>query len=331
MLRIGIIGAGTMGGMHADCYSELPNAEVVAVADSRIEAAKAVADKHSAQAFASGDEVIALEDVDIVDICLPTPFHKENVLKVADARKHVFCEKPIARTMEDGREMLAACEEAGVKFMVGHVLRYFHEFVAAKRLIDSGAIGNPAVVRTTRAAGHPQGWSNWYANMEMAGGVILDMIIHDFDFLRWCFGEVERVYARGLAYSGIPGVDYALVTIRFKSGTIAHVEGSWAHPPGFFVKLEVAGNGGLFEFDSRTASPLRVATKVAKGAGGGVEVPQNPVNESPYTMELRHFLQCVEKDEEPEVTGEDALRALEIALGALGSIKTGMPVQLPLT
>ena len=330
MLKVGIIGAGTMGGMHADCYSEIPDAEVVAIADSRLEVAQSVAGKHSAQAFAHGDEVMDMEGVDIVDICLPTPFHKENVLKAAAAGKHVFCEKPIARNMEDGREIIAACKEAGVKFMVGHVLRYFHEFAAAKKLIDSGAIGKPAMVRTTRAAGHPQGWSNWYASMEMAGGVVLDMIIHDFDFLRWCFGEVERIYAKGLAYSGIPGVDYALVTIKFRSGTIAHVEGSWAHPPGFFVKLEVAGDGGLFDFDSRTASPLIVAKKVAEGAGGGVEVPQNPVNVSPYTMELAHFVQSVLEDREPEVTGEDALRALEIALGTLKSIKTGMPVQLPL-
>jgi len=331
LLKIGIIGAGTMGGMHADCYSEIPNAEVVAIADSRVEAAKGVADKYSARAFASGDEIIAMEDVDIVDICLPTPYHKENILKVAAAGKHVFCEKPIARNMDDGREIIAACKEAGVRFMVGHVLRYFHEFVAAKKLIESGAVGKPAMVRATRAAGHPQGWSNWYANLQMAGGVVLDLMIHDFDFLRWCFGEVERVYAKGLAYSGIVGADYALVTIRFKSGTIAHVEGSWAHPPGFFVKLEVAGDGGLFEFDSRTASPLQVAMKAAKDTGGGVEVPQNPVNESPYTMELRHFIQSVEEDREPEVTGEDALSALEIALAALKSIETGTPVQFPLT
>jgi predicted dehydrogenase len=214
--------------------------------------------------------------------------------------------------------------------MVGHVLRYFHEFVAAKKLIDGGAVGKPVMVRATRAAGHPQGWSNWYADMQMAGGVVLDLMIHDFDFLRWCFGDVERIYAKGLAYANIPGVDYALTTIRFKNGTIAHLEGSWAHPPGFFVKLEVAGDGGLFEFDSRTASPLKVEKKIKEGAGGGVEVPQNPVIESPYTMELRHFIECVEADKDPDVTGEDALRALEISLGTLESIKTGVPVQLPL-
>jgi UDP-N-acetylglucosamine 3-dehydrogenase len=330
MLKIGIIGAGTMGGMHADCYSQFPNVKVAAIADTRIDAAKLIADKYSAQAFANGDELLALKDLDIVDICLPTPYHKENVLKAAAAKKHVFCEKPIARNMADGKEMIEACNKAGVKFMVGHVLRYFHEFVAAKRLIESGAIGKPAIVRATRAAGHPQGWSNWYSNMQMAGGVVLDLMIHDLDFLRWCLGEADHVYAKGLAYSGIPNVDYALVTIRFKSGVIAHVEGSWAHPPGFFVKLEVAGDGGLFEFDSRTSSPLKIGMKVSKAGGGGVEVPQNPVNESPYAMELRHFVKCVEEDKEPEVTGEDALRALELSLAALESIRTGMPVKLPL-
>ena len=113
MPKIGIIGAGTMGGMHADCYSEIPDAQVMAVADGRIEVAKAVAAKHSAKAFASGDEVIAMKDLDIVDVCLPTPFHKENVLKAAAAGKHVFCEKPIARNMDDGREMIAACKALG--------------------------------------------------------------------------------------------------------------------------------------------------------------------------------------------------------------------------
>jgi len=330
MLKVGIIGAGTMGGMHADCYSEISGAKVVAIADARLEAAKKVADKHSAQAFDSADKIFSMKELDIIDICLPTSMHKENVLKAASAGKHIFCEKPIARELADGKEMIEACKKAGVKFMVGHVLRFFHEYVTAKGLIDSGAVGNPLMVRSTRAAGHPQGWSNWYSNVQMAGGVPLDLIIHDFDFLRWCFGEVERVYAKGLTYADVPDVDYSLVTIRFKSGVIAHVEGSWAHPSGFFVKLEVAGDGGLFGFDSRTSSPLKVATKSAKSAGGGVEVPQNPVLESPYTTELKHFVKSVEEDKEPPVTGEDALRAIEIAIAALESMKTGKPIVFPL-
>jgi len=330
MLKVGIIGAGTMGSMHADCYSEIPGANVVAIADTRIEAAKRAAEKHSAQALDDIDKLISMKDVDIIDVCLPTPMHKENVLKAASAKKHVFCEKPIARELVDGKEMIEACKKAGVKLMVGHVVRFFQEYITAKSIIESGAIGKPVMIRSTRAAGHPQGWSNWYSNVQMAGGVPLDLIIHDFDFLRWCFGEVDHLYAKGLTYSNVPDVDYSLVTIRFKNGVIAHVEGSWAHISGFFVKLEVAGDGGLFEFDSRTSSPLRVASKTAKGSGGGVEVPQNPVIESPYTTELRHFIKAVEKDEEPPVTGEDALRAIEIAIGALKSMETGKLIVFPL-
>ncbi len=330
MLKVGIIGAGTMGSMHADCYSEIPNAKLIAIADPRIDAANKIAEKYSAKAFNNVDDLINMKEIDIVDICVPTTMHKENVIKAASAKKHVFCEKPIARELTDAKEMITACNNAGVKFMVGHVLRFFHEYVTAKRLIESGSIGNPVMVRTTRAAGHPQGWSNWYSNVQMAGGVPLDLIIHDFDFLRWCFGDVERIYAKGLTYSNVPDIDYTLATIRFKNGVIAHVEGSWAHPSGFFVKLEVAGDNGLFEFDSRTASPLKIATKASKTTGGGVEVPQNPVMESPYMIELRHFVECVEKDKEPSVTGEDALRAIEMSLGTLKSIETGKPVEFPL-
>ena len=319
-----------MGGMHADCYADIPDAEVAAVADPRLDVAKKIADKYSAQAFSNPDDLIAMKGLDIVDICVPTPLHKENVLKAAAAGKNIFCEKPIARELADGKEMIEATRKAGVKFMVGHVLRFFHEYVTAKRIIASGAIGKPVMVRTTRAAGHPQGWSNWYSNVQMAGGVPLDLIIHDLDFLRWCFGDVDHIYAKGLTYSNIPDVDYTLATIRFKNDVIAHVEGSWTHPSGFFVRLEVAGDGGLFEFDSRTSSPLKIATKASKSGGGGVEVPQNPVMESPYMIELRHFVKCVMDGREPEVTGEDALRAVEMSLGILKSIETGKPVKFPL-
>jgi len=330
MLKVGIIGAGTMGGMHADCYADIPDAEVAAVADPRLEVAKKIADKYSARAFDSPDDLIAMKELDIVDICVPTPLHKENVLKAAAAGKNIFCEKPIARELADGKEMIEATRKAGVKFMVGHVLRFFHEYVTAKQIIASGAIGKPVMVRTTRAAGHPQGWSDWYSNVQMAGGVPLDLIIHDLDFLRWCFGDVDHIYAKGLTYSNIPDVDYTLATIRFKNDVIAHVEGSWTHPSGFFVRLEVAGDGGLFEFDSRTSSPLKIVTKASKSGGGGVEVPQNPVMESPYMIELRHFVKCVMDGREPEVTGEDALRAVEMSLGILKSIETGKPVKFPL-
>jgi len=154
------------------------------------------------------------------------------------------------------------------------------------------------------------------------------MIIHDFDFLRWCFGGVERVYAKGLVNTHHFGkVDYALVTFRFASGLIAHVEGSWSHPGGFRTRCEIAGTKGLLSFDSQRDVPLRVETP-AQATGGGVAVPESPVLEDPYSLELKHFIDCVKEGRAPCITAEDAYEALEMALAALESIETGRPVSL---
>ncbi|HID55643.1 TPA: gfo/Idh/MocA family oxidoreductase [Candidatus Poribacteria bacterium] len=327
MIKVGILGAGTMGSMHASCYSQIPDVKVVAIADKRRDIAQKVAEPLGAEVFEEAEELIEKAEVDIIDVCMPTPLHKEFVLKAARSGRHVFCEKPLALSVQDGEEMVEACKKAGVKFMVGHVLRYFHEYVAIKRQIDAGAIGRPAVIRSSRCTSQPIGWQDWYKRREMSGGVCLDLIIHDFDFLRWCFGEVERVFAKGAMYDREIPVDYALVTLRFKNGVIAHVEGSWAHS-GFFTTFEAAGSEGLICFDSRTSSPFRIFVKTQAEGKAAVEVPESPVNVSPYFMEIDHFVGCVREDKEPEITGQDALEAIRMGIAALESIKTGKPVTL---
>lgn len=329
MVKIGIIGAGFTGGIHASSYTVIPNAELIAIADINMEKAKEVANRFNAKAYDSFQTMLNECEMDMVDVCLPTNLHKEYVLKAAKAGKHVFCEKPLARSTEDTEVMIEACKSAGIKFMVGHVVRFFHEFVRAKEIIEGGMIGKPGLVRTTRAAGFPTASQDWYADIDKSGGVILDMIIHDFDFLRWCFGEVERVYAESLTYKKVKRTDYALIILRFKNGIIAHVEGSWAHPAGtFFTRLEVAGDQGLLEFDSRKATPIKLALKQEDRAFVGVAIPESPVEEDPYTLELKHFIKCIESDEEPMITGSEAMASLKVALAALESAQTGKIVIL---
>lgn len=119
--------------------------------------------------------------------------------------------------------MMDVCERQQVKLYVGQVLRFFPEYSQAKQVIERGDIGKAAVVRTSRVSGFPRGWNDWYADVQKSGGVAVYLGIHDFDFLRWCFGEVERVFAKGLSGKELPKKDYALVTV------IAHIEGSWSH------------------------------------------------------------------------------------------------------
>ena len=328
MQRVAIVGAGHMGKVHGAAYAEMPTAELVAIMDIRREAAQELASSLGAKAFTDFDEMLRSANPDVIDVCVPTPSHKEYVIKAAEAGKHVVTEKPMARTLEDCRQMIEATERAGVTFMVAHVLRFFPEFAAAKVQIDAGAVGNPAVVRTSRGGSFPSADRDWYANFDLSGGVVLDLIIHDFDWLRWTFGEPERVYAKGLVERKIKRLDYALVTIRFKSGVIAHVEGTWANPAGFAVEFELAGDGGMLDFHSDAATPLAIARASADEKGPGVTVPGSPTAESPYFLELQHFIDCVENGAKPSITPEDGLRAVEISLAALESIRTGKPIRI---
>jgi predicted dehydrogenase len=125
-------------------------------------------------------------------------------------------------------------------------------------------------------------------------------------------------------------LDYALVTLRFKNGTLGHVCGSWAHPDGFRTQFEVAGDGGLIEHDSRTSSPFSLSLQKDEAGIGGVLLPENPMAapDDPYYLELRHFVDCLIAGTKPLVTPADARAAVQIALAALQSIDTGEPVTL---
>lgn len=317
-----------MGSTHAAAYAAMDNVRLAGIIDIQQEKVRKLAEQLGTQAFASYEEAMeALERVDVVDVCLPTNLHSVFVKKAADDGKHVICEKPLARTLETAREMIEYCKQKNVKLFVGHVLRFFPEYREAKALVDQGAIGDTAVVRTTRGGAFPSAWNNWYSDFQTSGGLILDMIIHDFDFLRWCYGDVERVYAKSILGRGFYPLDYALVTLRFESGMMAHVEGSWAHDQ-FTMKFELAGKDGIIDYDSSKDKPLVAFSRAKKDGTGGVAVPESPLKENPYLLELKHFIACLEKGADPIVSAEDAYEAMRIALAAIESVQTGKPVVL---
>jgi UDP-N-acetylglucosamine 3-dehydrogenase len=327
-MRVGIVGAGTMGSVHADSHREAGHT-VVAIYDLRPEAAASVAGGVGAAVAPSFEALLADPTIQVIDICLPTYLHREYVEAAAKAGKHVICEKPLALTLADARAMIETCQQAGVHLYVAHVVRFFPDYQRARELVAAGKVGAPGVIRTTRGGGYPTAWQDWYADKKRSGTLIMDLIIHDFDWLRWTFGEVERVFAKSLATRTAERLDYALVTLRFRSGAIAHVEGSWAHT-GFKYGFEIAGQDGILEFDSSKVQPVVISQRTAQQTGAvGVAVPESPLRESPYTTELRHFVRCIQNGEPPLVTAYDAYKALEISLAALESAQSGQPVTLP--
>ncbi|MDQ6834373.1 MAG: Gfo/Idh/MocA family oxidoreductase [Chloroflexota bacterium] len=328
MIQIAIIGAGTMGTIHVQSCRNLPNAMVTWVADEDGGRAAALAQTCNARATDDVRAALAAADVDVVVVTVPTPFHRIITEGAAAHGKHVFCEKPIARTLADARAMVAACDRADVLLTVGHVVRFFPEYLRIHALLAEDAVGTVGVVRAARLNANPALARPWYGNCDWSGGVIVDLMIHDLDTLRWYFGEVDRVYARGLSGTAPhPAGDYALAVLRFANGVIAHVEASWAHA-NFRTSIEIAGSAGLLRHASEESSAIRVEQTAPQEdvAVARVQVPSSPLPEGPYQTELRHFLTAVETGTPPVVTGEEAVRSLALALAVLQSTRTGRPV-----
>jgi myo-inositol 2-dehydrogenase / D-chiro-inositol 1-dehydrogenase len=328
MLRVGIVGVGLMGSVHAAAWASLP-VKIAGFHGLNVERGKQLTEQFGGTLYSTFDSLIT--DVDVVDICTPTYLHHDMVIAAAQARKQIICEKPLALTVADGQGMIAACESAGVHLLIGQVVRFFPEYALAKATVERGEIGSVAVVRLTRASAHPR-WSedNWLMNVSKSGGMMFDLMVHDFDYARWVAGDVEAVYAKSVRTRtpDAPG-DYAHAILTHTNGALSHIEGGWAYPPPMFrTALEIAGDRGLIEHPAGSSVPVGVHLTDA-GSGGINTVPSSPLLEDPYAAEIRHFYEILTgAHTDLRVTAHDALQAVRIALAAVRSAQTGKRVKL---
>ncbi|RLE87165.1 MAG: gfo/Idh/MocA family oxidoreductase [Thermoprotei archaeon] len=327
-LGVALIGCGFIGGVHLGSWKRVKGAKLVAVVDIIEGRAKRAAEEYGVpNYFTDYSKVLEMKEVDIVDVCTPTYTHAEIAVAAMKSGKHVMCEKPIALRLREADEMIQTAKKAGVKFMVAHCLRFWPEYVAAKRIVDEGTIGEPRIARAYRLSPFPE-WAPWHKDRRLGGGVFVDMSIHDVDFLRWALGDIESVYARGgvLKTRDSTAHDYTHAILKFKNGAIAYVEGSWIQPPGFpfTTYLEIVGTKGMLTVDNHSTSAVRIFRP------GAPPTDFTPVEEDAYYKEIKHFYECVVEDKEPMVTGEEARKTLEVVLAAVKSIEEGKPVKLPL-
>ena len=322
-MRVGIVGTGTMGEVHAAAWQAI-GVRLAGCSSSSSAQAEAFAKRYNTHSLSNYSEL--LNNVDIVDICTPTATHTPLVLAAAKAGKHVICEKPIALTVDDGQAMVDACR--GVRFFVGMVLRFFPQYRTAKQLVAGGRIGKPGVLRLKRVSYVPQNPEAWYFNEALSGGMVVDLMIHDFDYVRWVAGDVERVFAlKTHASSG--SAQYVQAVLRLKRGTIALIEGGWAYPPGVFrTGFDLSGTDGLIEWSSDQPSPLITFFPPKVEETASVGLPTSGLADDPFAAELRHAYQCIQSGAPFEVTAEDALEALRIGLAVKESISARKPVQL---
>jgi predicted dehydrogenase len=325
MLKIGILGAGFMGTTHAAAWANTP-AKIHGICSPK--GADVLAQQYGGTVYESYEAMLG--DVDVIDICTPTYLHYEQVMQAVAAKKHIVCEKPLARDYSEGIAIVKACKDAGLKLLVAHVVRFFPQYVMAKQTVERGEIGQVATVRLTRASFRPS--TPWLNDSALSGGMMLDLMIHDFDYAHWLAGPVESVFAKNVS-SKDPSTknDYGLAIMKHKNGAISHIEGGWAYPlPMFRTSLEVGGSHGLIEHPADSTDPLKVYMAASGDSSKpDISVPGSPLAEDPYTTQMKHFYAALTDDNvEWVVRPEDGLAALQIALAAIQSAQTGQRVTL---
>ena len=330
-VRIALIGCGRMGRNLVSNLTNIPEAELVAAVDANPEAAQATAQEYQCEASTELDQILARDDVDAVLIATPNSLHAPNAIAAAQAGKHVFTEKPMALSVSDARAMIQAAEQAGVKLMVGQVLRYLPPFVWIIDQIRAGRWGEPFAGQVTRVSTTWTGGSHdvpWRHTMAESGGALFEVHIHEIDFMCEIFGQPEAVWAvtGRFVLDDVDYYDTAAVLVRFAGGKpVQFLTGNSAISGRYdgkilctdadiyysgFGEVQIVQRGG----ETLTLTREDVASEYEPG----------------LQRELREFVEAVAYDKPVTIPGEQGLRAVQIAEAAVISGQTGQVVELPL-
>jgi len=329
-LSLGLIGAGRIGRVHAESISRISHAHIVGVADVFLENAEKCAADFGIPA-AHQDPRALLDDptIDAIVVCSSTDTHTRFIIEAAEAGKHIFCEKPIALNLADIDRALATVERCGVKLQIGFNRRFDSNFRHIHEAVKRGDIGDPHLIRITSRDPAPPPLSY----VKVSGGLFLDMMIHDFDMVRYLVGaEVEELYAMGAVLIdptiGEAGdIDTAVVSLKFANGAMGFIENSRQARYGYDQRAEVFGSKGAIESSNKTAHNTRWST------ANGVMEP-NPLYFflerylDSYTAEMRAFIDAIQQDVPTAVTGRDGRIPVVMGLAAGLSLRERRPVCL---
>lgn len=341
--KVAILGAGFITDIHLESYHRfVPEAEIVAVYARDAAKAKAFAAKHHiAQWYDNIDDAINKSGCEVVDICLPNYLHAEATLKAAAAKKHVIIEKPLAVTLEEADQMIAACENAGVKLMYAEELCFAPKYERVRSLVKEGAVGTMYMLKQSEKHSGPH--TDWFYDINLAGGgVLMDMGCHAIGWFRWMLNnaKVKSVYASMatvLHTKRTKGEDNSIMIIEFENGVTGVAENSWAKHGGMDDKSEVHGTAGVIYADLFLGNAAMAYSKNGYGyamekadttAGWSFPIFEEAFNQG-YPHELKHFIECVQNNTEPLVTGKDGRAVLEIIYAAYASAGTGKKIELP--
>lgn len=330
-IKIGLIGAGRIGRVHAGHLAHrIAGANLVAVADIFVDAAeKLAADLQISAAYDDHRAIIEDDEIEAVVVCSSTDTHAQMIQEAAEAGKHIFCEKPIALDLATIDRALAAVEVAGVKLQVGFNRRFDPSFRRVRDLVASGDLGTPYLLRITSRDPEPPP----IEYVKVSGGIFLDMTIHDFDMARFLVNsEVEEIYAAGAVLVdpeiGEAGdIDTAIITLRFANGVLGTIDNSRKAVYGYDQRVEVFGSDGVAIAGNETPDTVVHINAVSTSSAKPVYFFVERYAES-YVAEMQSFIECVQQNKEPAVTGIDGRIPVVMGYAAQRSYEENRPVRL---
>ena len=311
-VNVGVIGVGAMGENHVRVYHKMEEANLIAVSDVSERALKKIEKKYGAKGYTDYCELLENPDIEVVSVCVPTTFHHAVVMEAIRHKKHILVEKPIAFTLTEAEEMIAAAKEAGVILATGHVERFNPAVQKAKELIDDGVIGDIVSAFAKRVGPLPPRIKDV--------GVSIDLAIHDLDIMNYLFDEeITQVYGTmNSSFDDSEFEDHAEIMVSFDNESTGIIEVNWLTPYKR-RELELTGTAGIISVDYIQQS-IEVYGKFAQD----IEI----IHEEPLKGELNSFLHSVVEGEEPVITGEDGLKALKMVIAANKSSKEHRPISL---
>jgi len=341
-IKIGLFGSQFVSHIHAVSIKPCSEAELFAVASPTPGHAETFAAKHQIpHHFTDYKKILEMPEVDMIVIGAPNDLHCAMTLDAAAAGKHIVMEKPLCLNLADADRMIEACRKAKVKLMYAEELCFTPKYVRLKQLLDSGALGEPTLVKQSEKHDGPHAPHFWDVNRS-GGGVTMDMGCHGIEFCRWMLGRppIKSVYAQMGTYvhkDKTQGDDNAILLLEFANGVVGLAEESWTKLGGMDDRSEVHGSKGVAFADLHHGNAIETYTslgydyaveKAGSTKGWSFTIYEEEWNYG-FPQEFAHFVDCVQKDKPPAVTGEDGRAVLEAVFAAYESARTGRKVELP--
>jgi len=311
-VKIAVIGVGFWGRNHVRVLSEIPEVELVAVCDIDKQRADAISEKYGLKSYEDSMKMYKNEAIDAVTICVWSSRLAEEAIKALKMGKHVFVEKPMAKSVREALRVVNLAERKKLKLQVGFIERFNPGVRRVKKAIDEGLIGSPVLATARRVSKWPQRIGDI--------GVVKDTAIHDIDIVRFLFNEDPSiVYARAGSLQHKDIEDYAQIMLAFSSGKSAFIEANWLTPYKI-RKLIVTGSEAIISLDYITQE-MTIETS------GQTLTPRFDWEE-PLKLELQDFVNAILDDRKPSVSGIDGVKALKVAEAALKSAGSGRVVRI---